>query len=81
MKRKVNTLTRWPYVHICFLDLSCWCEWWLYGMPMRIHYKKDWFWTVPGPTLWISNYRNKILWTNAVEVHVTGPSDTPSESG
>jgi hypothetical protein len=35
---KLNTLTAWPYIHACLFDLSCWCEMWIYGAPMRIHW-------------------------------------------
>lgn len=37
---KLNTLTAWPYVHVCLFDLSCWCEVWTLGAPMRIYWGK-----------------------------------------
>lgn len=56
----MNNLKRWPYIHFCLLDWQCWRDFYLYGMPLRLHYKKR-FWEIPG-LLWISCEISKRRW-------------------
>lgn len=72
-KYRYNSIKRWPYIHNCYFSLECWCEMYLYGAPMRVHFK-DKYWTVPGPIKWYSNRRHEIMWSGVVAT--TGPPTT-----
>ncbi len=34
-----GNLKRWPYIHLCPLDLWCWYCFFAFGSPLRLHYK------------------------------------------
>lgn len=56
----MNSLHKWPHIHVCALDWWCWKQTYQVGAPMRVHYKTK-FWDIPVLT-WYANHRQRKIW-------------------
>lgn len=57
-------------MHIDFLHIRCWAEWWRYGMPMRIYYGDQEF-----VTILTGNRRMRRVWEMGDDVKLVDPND------